>query len=206
MSNLRIGYDLIIEEIPRQSRVLDLGCGDGTLLTELHEKREVDGYGVEISAEGVSKCLEKGVYCFHGDIDDGLSDYKDNSFDYVIINQTLQDVKRPEFVLNEIMRICLNTIVSFPNLGNVINRVQLMFYGRMPRNRLLPFNWYESPNIHLLSINDFTIFCREKRYPIKTQSHFSLLSNGKISVIKVFPNLFAEFGFFVLDGSSFVSS
>ncbi len=206
MSNSRIGYDLIIEEIPRCSRVLDLGCGDGTLLAELQERREVDGYGVEISTEGVSKCLEKGLYCFQGDIDDGLSDYKDNSFDYVIINQTLQDVKRPEFVLDEIMRICLNTIVSFPNLGCIINRVQLMFCGRMPKNRLLPFYWYESPNIHLLSIDDFSFFCRKKRYPIKNQAHFNLLDNGRVNVIKFFPNLFAEFGFFVLDGRSFVSS
>jgi methionine biosynthesis protein MetW len=202
--NLRIGYDLIIEEIPEGSRVLDLGCGDGTLLSELRDKKGVDGFGVEISAAGLSQCLEKGLYCCQGDIDDGLSDYKDNSFDYVIINQTLQDVKKPEFVVNEIMRICLNTIVSFPNLGFILNRFQLMFKGEMPKNKLLPYEWFESPNIHLLSINDFLRYCRINHYPIKKELHFSIRPDGE-RVVKHYPNLFAQYGLFILDGSGFVS-
>ena len=154
MTTERIGYDIIINEIPEKSRILDLGCGDGTLIQELQQIKKVDGYGVEISAEGVSKCLEKGLYTYQGDIDDGLSDYKENSFDYVILNQTLQNTKKPVYVLAEIMRICKNAIISFPNFGNIKIRFQLLFSGRMPKNRMLPYEWYESPNIHLLSIKD----------------------------------------------------
>ncbi|HQP47100.1 MAG TPA: methionine biosynthesis protein MetW [Spirochaetota bacterium] len=201
----RIGYDLIINEIPEHARVLDLGCGNGKLLEELQTTRKIDGYGVEISAEGVSMCLEKGLYCYQGDIDDGLADYRDNSFDYVILNQTLQHTKRPRFVLQEIMRICRNTIISFPNFGHYTMRLQLLLKGRMPKNSLLPYDWFNSPNIHLFTIEDFQDYCRIHSYPVKQEMHFSVNSNS-ISQIRNFrPNFLAEFGFFILDGEKFVS-
>ncbi|HPB81903.1 MAG TPA: methionine biosynthesis protein MetW [Spirochaetota bacterium] len=204
-SFLRIGYDLIINEIPEHARVLDLGCGNGKLLEELQTTRKIDGYGVEISAEGVSMCLEKGLYCYQGDIDDGLADYRDNSFDYVILNQTLQHTKRPRFVLQEIMRICRNTIISFPNFGHYTMRLQLLLKGRMPKNSLLPYDWFNSPNIHLFTIEDFQDYCRIHSYPVKQEMHFSVNSNS-ISQIRNFrPNFLAEFGFFILDGEKFVS-
>lgn len=201
----RIGYDLIINEIPEHARVLDLGCGNGKLLEELQTTRQIDGYGVEISAEGVSMCLEKGLYCYQGDIDDGLADYRDNSFDYVILNQTLQHTKRPRFVLQEIMRICRNTIISFPNFGHYTMRLHLLLKGRMPKNSLLPYDWFNSPNIHLFTIEDFQDYCRIHSYPVKQEMHFSVNSNS-ISQIRNFrPNFLAEFGFFILDGEKFVS-
>ena len=109
-----IGYDLVIGEIPVGSRVLDLGCGDGSLLKLLQEKKKVAGFGVEISGEGVSLCMEKGVYCYQADIDEGLSDYRENSFDYVILNQTIQNTKQPDFVIREVLRIGKKAIISFP--------------------------------------------------------------------------------------------
>jgi methionine biosynthesis protein MetW len=201
----RIGYDLIINEIPEHARVLDLGCGNGKLLEELQNTRQIDGYGVEITAEGVSMCLEKGLYCYQGDIDDGLADYRDNSFDYVILNQTLQHTKRPRFVLQEIMRICRNTIISFPNFGHYTMRLQLLLKGRMPKNSLLPYDWFNSPNIHLFTIEDFQDYCRIHSYPVKKEMHFSVNSDS-ISRIRNFrPNILAEFGFFILDGEKFES-
>ena len=205
METSRIGYDLIINEIPPRSRVLDLGCGDGALLRELIEKKDIEAFGVEISAEGVSACLEKGLFCYQGDIDDGLSDYRDNSFDYVILNQTLQDTKKPEFVLYETLRIGHNAIISFPNFEYIWNRFQIMFTGRMPKNKLLPFSWYETPNIHLLSIRDFHDYIKMKSYPVNSEKHFSMDSRGRTRLVRVAPNLFAEYGFFILDGSPFTS-
>lgn len=201
----RIGYDLIIDEIPEHSRVLDLGCGNGKLLEELQTTRNIDGYGVEISAEGVSLCLEKGLYCYQGDIDDGLADYRDNSFDYVILNQTLQHTKRPRFVLQEIMRICRNTIISFPNFGHYTMRLQLLVKGRMPKNSLLPYDWYNSPNIHLFTIEDFQDYCDLHSYPVRKEMHFSVNGNSKSLIRSYRPNFLAEFGFFILDGEKFVS-
>ena len=206
MCDLRIGYDIINDEIPDGSRVLDLGCGDGTLLSDLEKLKNIDGSGIEISSEGVSICLEKGLYCCQGDIDHGLSDYRDNSFDYVILNQTLQDTKKPEFVIKEIMRICYNAIISFPNFGYIKNRLQLTFSGIMPKNRLLPYDWFVSPNIHPLSIKDFHAFCKSRNYPIKKRAHFSCTSHGKSCRVQFIPNLFAEYGFFILDGKDFGSS
>lgn len=202
----QIGHEIIINEIPEGSRVLDLGCGDGVLLENLRNVKNVDGYGVEISEEGVGICLEKGLYCYQGDIDDGLEDYRDNSFDYVILNQTLQNTKKPEFVLLEILRIGLNAIISFPNFGYYLIRLQLMYRGTMPKNRLLPYEWYESPNIHLLSIQDFQDYCGRHAYPVKKQEHFTQRADGSFYHVRTLPNLFAQYGMFILDGSDFTSN
>ena len=133
------GYDLIINEIPERAKVLDLGCVNGDLLALLVDKRKIEPHGVEISQSGVAECVKKGLYVSHGDIDAGLSNYRDNSFDYVIINQTLQNTKNPEFVMKEIMRIGKHAIVSFPNFVFIQIRLQMVFKGVMPQTRALPF-------------------------------------------------------------------
>jgi methionine biosynthesis protein MetW len=196
----QIGYDLIINEVKEESRVLDLGCGDGTLLENLQKKKRIKGFGVEISEEGVSLCVEKGLYCYQGDIDEGLSDYKENSFDYVILSQTLQSTKWPDYVLNEILRISKKAIVTFPNFGHIKTRLQLMVYGTMPKNDLLPYEWYESPNIHHATIKDFIHLCRQQNYQIEKEMHFSVKKNGSSSIKSFMPNIFAQYGFFVLNG------
>lgn len=205
MKEYRVAYDLILDLIPAGSRVLDLGCGDGLLLKLLQEKKKVKGFGVEISPGGVSQCVEKGLYCYQGDIDEGLSDYKDNSFDYVIVNQTLQSTKKPDVVIRESLRIALNAVFSFPNFAYYSLRLYLSLYGRMPKNKLLPYEWYETPNIHLLTIKDFRDYCRDFKYPIKKEMHFSTIRSRSV-IIPVMPNLFAEYGFFILDGQPFTSA
>ncbi len=196
----KIGYDLVVKLIPENSRVLDLGCGSGDLLVMLQKIKKVKGAGVEISEEGVSKCVEKGLYCYQGDIDEGLMDYRDNSFDYVILNQTIQSTKRPRYVLKEIMRIGKKSIISFPNFAYIYARYQLLFQGKIPKNILFPFEWYESPNIHQLSIKDFEEFCAENNYTILKKFHFNIHGSSDSKVVKIFPNLFAQYGFFLLNG------
>jgi methionine biosynthesis protein MetW len=200
-----IGYDLITAEILPGTKVLDLGCGDGMLLERLQNTKQVIPYGVEISEDGVCQCVEKGLYCYQGDIDEGLADYKDNSFDYVILNQTLQITKRPAYVLQEMMRISKNAIVSFPNFGYWKTRLQLLIKGMMPKNVLLPYEWYETPNIHLLTIRDFQKFCESNKYPVKKEYHFSS-SRGKSCNIRVLSNILAQYGFFVLDGARYTDN
>ena len=148
-------------------------------------------------------CVDNGLSVLQGDIDEGLNEfYKDNSFDYVILNQTLQNMKKPGYVLREIMRIGKHAIISFPNFVYIHIRLQMLFTGCMPTTRALPFAWDESPNIHLVAIKDFRHYCRDKGYPIKKELHFCRKQDGSSSVVKVIPNLFAEYGFFVLDGSN----
>ncbi|MCP4131199.1 MAG: methionine biosynthesis protein MetW [bacterium] len=201
-----LGYDLIIPLVPENSRVLDLGCGDGYLLEKLQTIKQVRGFGVEISESGVSQCVEKGLYCYQGDIDEGLSDYRANSFDFVILNQTIQSTKRPEYVLHEIMRISKKTIISFPNFGYSMIRLALLLKGTMPKGDSIPYEWYESPNIHLLSIRDFQRFCKKNKYPIEMEYHFSVSKPGKSRVISVKPNILAQYGFFLLNGENFLSA
>ncbi len=201
----RIGYDLVLNQIDPGSRVLDLGCGDGILLQRLQEERDVEGFGVEISSEGVSQCVEKGLYCYQGDIDDGLSDYRDNSFDYVILNQTLQSTKKPVYVIREIMRIARNAVISFPNFAHRSIRFHILVRGTMPVNKLLPYEWYDTPNIHLLTIRDFKAHCVNNGYPVKKEIHFSSSGEYQSRPAHFLPNLFAEYGFFILDGTPFTT-
>ena len=195
-----IGYQSVLKIISEGARVLDLGCGDGSLLQLLKEEKNIHPFAVEISESGVSKCIEKGLFCYQADIDEGLSDYKDGSFDYVILNQTLQSVKKPSFVIDEIVRIGEVAIISFPNFAHYPVRIDFSFSGAMPKSKSLPYEWYDTPNIHMLTIKDFREFCKKRDYHILCESHFSRL-RGKDRPIRFMPNLFAEFGFFVIKGS-----
>ena len=141
--------------VERGAKVLDVGCGDGELLRLLSESRGVDGRGIELSREGVNECVAKGLAVIQGDADTDLGDYPDDAFDYVILSQTLQATRHPRVVLEHMLRIGRHAIVSFPNFGHWQVRLQLLFAGHMPRTDILPFSWYNTPNIHHCTIKDF---------------------------------------------------
>ena len=151
----RIDLVLVAGMVEPGSRVLDVGCGDGTLLRMLQEGRNVDARGIELSQEGVNACVARGLSVIQGDADTDLVDYPDASFDYVILSQTLQATRRPKVVLDHMLRIGRKAIVSFPNFGHWRIRATLSFGGRMPVTENLPVSWHETPNIHFCTIRDF---------------------------------------------------
>ncbi len=159
---LRPDLEIISEWIAPDSRVLDLGCGDGSLLAYLHVSRRVNGYGLEIDEDKILKCIESGVNLIQTDLDAGLSDFDADSFDYVVLSQTLQAVLYPERLLDEMLRVGREGIVSFPNFGYWPNRLQILFGGHMPVSRNLPNEWYNTPNIHLCTLRDFERLCAKK--------------------------------------------
>ena len=159
-SETRLDLLLIAGMVEPGSRVLDIGCGDGTLLALLRENRGVDGRGIELSREGVSACLAKGLPVIQGDADTDLADYPDDAFDYVILSQTIQATRRPRAVLEHLLRIGRRAIVSFPNFGHWRVRGELFLRGRMPMTDNLPETWYDTPNIHFCTIRDFVALCR----------------------------------------------
>ncbi len=153
-------YDHISAMLRPASRVLDLGCGDGTLLSLLLACQQTTGRGVDINLDNLISALDKGLDVFHADIDEDLSIIPDNAYDYVVLSQTLQVVRKPREVLHEILRIAREGIVSFPNFGCWMNRLKFGFSGRMPKSRELPFEWYDTPNIHLATLEDFIRLCQ----------------------------------------------
>lgn len=159
---LRPDFEIISEWIAPDSRVLDLGCGDGSLLAYLHASRRVSGYGLEIDEDKILKCIESGVNVIQTDLDAGLSDFDADSFDYVVLSQTLQAVLYPEHLLDEMLRVGRAGIVSFPNFGYWPNRLQILLGGHMPVSRNLPNEWYNTPNIHLCTLKDFERLCAKK--------------------------------------------
>lgn len=163
---LTFSYDEIVKLVEPGSTVLDLGCGDGELLLRLMKERHVRGRGVDIQESMIHKCISKGISVFHGNLDEGLKDYTTGSYDYVILNRTLQVVHNPVLLLSEMIRVGRQAIVNFPNFGYLLNRLQLMFGGRMPVNRNLPFQWYNTPNIHFCTRKDFLILCEELGIPV----------------------------------------
>ena len=191
--NGRVDLKLIADLVEDRSRVLDLGCGDGTLLELLVSQKQVVGRGVEISEQGVRECIAKGLTVFHGDLDEGLGDYPDDSFDYVILSQTLQAVHKPALVLQEMARVGRVGIVSFPNFGYWKIRWQLLVKGRMPKLDYLPYEWHDTPNIHLLTVKDFLDFC--KCHNLIIEKAFFLTDGHQI---RMFPNLLAKIAVFVV--------
>ena len=159
MKSLRSDQALIAEWIAPSSRVLDLGCGDGALLTYLQNTRNVSGYGLEIDEENIVKCIAAGVNVIQTDLDAGLSDFDENSFDYVVMTDTLQAIHFPEKLINEMLRVGREGIITFTNFGHWICRLQLAIKGKMPISQSLPNQWYDTPNIHLCSIADFEELC-----------------------------------------------
>ena len=157
---MRADLDLVAQMVPSGSRVLDLGCGDGDLLAELIASRGCKGQGVEVSREALHACVERGVPVVEADIDRGLPEFEDGSFDVVVLSQTLQAVHRPVLVLREVTRVGRVGIVSFPNFGHWRLRAQLLAAGRMPVTRTLPYRWHDTPNIHLCTIRDFEALAR----------------------------------------------
>jgi methionine biosynthesis protein MetW len=157
----RVDLLLVADMVEPKSRVLDVGCGDGTLLRLLAEEKQVDARGIELSQRGVNDCVAKGLSVIQGDADTDLAGYPDNAFDYVILSQTLQATRQPRKVLEQMLRIGRHGIVSFPNFGHWRIRWQVAFCGRMPLTRNLSCSWYETPNIHFCTIQDFIALVRE---------------------------------------------
>jgi methionine biosynthesis protein MetW len=158
----RIDYKLIEDLVPDGATVLDLACGDGELLSELIREKHVRGSGVEISQAAVEVCVGKGLSVFHGDLDEGLADFEDGSHDVVILSMSLQQLRRPRMIVREMVRVGRLAIVSFPNFAHWGVRAQLFFLGRMPVSKELPYQWWDTPNIHLCTIRDFRKLCREE--------------------------------------------
>lgn len=162
MTELRQDLGIIAQWVQPHSQVLDLGCGSGILLKYLKEEKHASGYGLEIDADKITQCVANGVNVIEQDLDQGLSNFKDNSMHTVIMTQALQAVERPDLLVDEMLRIGEEAVVTFPNFGYWRTRFYLMFKGRMPMSETLPYNWYDTPNIHLCTFRDFEVLCHEK--------------------------------------------
>ena len=196
----RVDLLLIKDMVAPNTRVLDIGCGDGTLLRMLAEERGVDARGMELSQRGVNDCVAKGLSVIQGDADFELADYPDDSFDYVILSQTLQATRNPRRVLEQMLRIGKRAVVSFPNFGYWRIRLQIMFAGRMPITENLPLAWYETPNIHFCTIRDFVALVDE----VDAQIDRAVALNNSGAPMRVSApwwvwNLFGEQAVFLLE-------
>jgi methionine biosynthesis protein MetW len=191
--NLKFEHKIIIDMVSPGSTVLELGCGTGDLLSLLAETRHVHGQGIEIDEQAIYKCVSKGLSVLHGDIESGLSEYADSSFDYVILEQTFQELRNPDLAIIDALRVGKRVIVSFPNFVHWHARYQLFFKGRVPVTSSLPKEWYNTPNLHFLSINDFVDYCKNRSFRIENQVCIT-----KTEAVRLFPNLFAEIGIFVI--------
>jgi methionine biosynthesis protein MetW len=197
-AGIRIDLQLIADMIAPRSRVLDVGCGDGALLDYLVHVKEVDGRGMELSQAGVNACVAQGLSVIQGNADTDLKDYPADAFDYVVLSQTLQATRKPHQVLKQLVRTGRRAIVSFPNFGHWRVRWHLVAHGRMPVTHTLPARWYDTPNIHLCTIRDFMLLCRE--LGIVNEKSLAISRSGRSSPITGlgYANLFGEQGLFLL--------
>lgn len=173
MTGLRPDLAAIASRIEANSRVLDIGCGDGALMAELEAVKQVDARGMELNPEKVERCVSRGLSVVQGDANRDLADYPDKAFDYTILSQTLQTSQRPDLMLDELLRVGRRAFVSFPNFAHWRTRTALLLGGRMPVTRALPVSWYETENIHHVTVEDFKALAREKGARIEQQWFFS---------------------------------
>jgi methionine biosynthesis protein MetW len=197
LKTVKLEYRVIMDLIPEGSSVLDLGCGDGDLLHLLAANKKVRGSGIEIDEQAVRKCAAQGISVSQQDIESGLSDYGDKSFDFVVLNQSLQQVVKIEQVIKETFRVGRKVIIGFPNFVYYKARLQLFFGGRTPVTPSLPNMWYDTPNLHFLSISDFKDYCEKRNFHIEKTVY---LEENRI--VKCFPNLLAQTGIFLLTKKS----
>jgi methionine biosynthesis protein MetW len=201
MKSKKMRYDLqiIASWIDPGCKVLDLGCGEGDLLRHLKREKNISGTGIESSEEKVAKCIENGVQVLQGDITEEIADYQDQAFDYVILSQTLQQVFEPHKLISELLRVGKYIIVSFPNFSHWAIRSQILLSGYAPKNRQLPYDWYDTPNIRVITLKDFRRFISDtgckviKEVAINTKSQ-DLQGN----IITFLPNLRATYGIFMV--------
>lgn len=190
-----IDYHIIASIVEEKSSVLDLGCGDGSLMSLLIKEKKVKAQGIEINQEMIYACVAKGLNVFLGDLDSGLADYENKQFDFVILNQCLQQLKHPATALKEALRVGKKVIVGFPNFAYYKIRFQIFFQGKTPVTKSLPYPWYETPNLHFLTIRDFLEYCQKEK--IKILKKF-FICQGRL--IHFLPNLFAEDAIFEIEG------
>ncbi len=183
--------------ISEDSKVLDLGCGDGSLLDDLKKEKSVSGLGIEIDAGKIKSCLEKGISVIEQDIDNGLENFGNQTFDFVVMSQSIQALKRPELALEEIVRVGKECIVSIPNFANIKCRLQLFFRGQMPVSNALPHDWFSTPNLHLCSLEDFEELCKKCKISI-IERKLSKTNGEESFLMKLFPNLFSEVALYKL--------
>ncbi|MDP1536297.1 MAG: methionine biosynthesis protein MetW [Burkholderiales bacterium] len=190
----RPDFAAIARWIRRDAHVLDLGCGDGTLLSYLQQARGVTGYGVEIDDSNVLACVKNGVHVIQSDLERGLAEFEDHSFDYVVLSQTLQAMRNTERIVREMLRVGRAGIVTFPNFGYWKNRLQVL-RGGMPVSANLPFEWFDTPNIHLCTVADFDRFCAERGINIVERT---VLTGGK--PVTAWANLLGELAVYHFGG------
>ena len=192
---LRPEFRHIVEMVEPGSRVLDLGCGEGHLLKALQVEKRARVQGIELSDTAIQECVAKGLFVYHGNLDEGLADFNDQSVDYVILTSTIQVLHRPDFLIVEAARVGKQAIISIPNFAFWRDRFQLMFGGRMPKTKSLPYEWYDTPNIHLTTIQDFRVFCREHGLAILEETDL-VIGQGACRRVRLWPNFFADYGIF----------
>jgi methionine biosynthesis protein MetW len=186
---MRFDLALIQNWIKPRSRVLDLGCGDGTLLAALRDHRQVAGLGVEIEPDDITRCIANGIDVVEQDLNASLANFQSGSFDVVVMTLALQALQYPHLVLDEMLRIGNECIVTFPNFGHWRARGYLILRGRMPISKFLPYTWYDTPNIHFCTVSDFEVLCREKNIRILDRAVVGA-GNDQSWIARLWPNLF----------------
>ena len=192
-------FKVIADLLPNNTRVLDVGCGDGSLMSLLNEEKHIEVRGLELNQENVQECIHKGLPVIQGNAETELHQFPDKSFDYVVLSQTLQAFYEPEKVLRNLLRIGKSVVISIPNFGFWKVRIKLLFFGEMPVTKTLPNTWYNTPNLHMCTIKDLFNFCDEKKINIKkvvgvNENKTSIIRKSNLEI----KNLFSKVGIFLI--------